>query len=208
MSPWAKAAQGRDALEGIPVANRTKADYATALDGFRAIYHDSPGSPYAPPAVNAVAELLCEQGRTLHDTKSLKAAVGQYEFLRTQYPGSSLRVPALLAEAQIYQNDLNDPAAARERYSLFLKQYPHSSLVEEAQAGLDSLKPGAQRRDLAVGRGPAGIADSSFEPVAGFSRINDFETFKQNGSHIGRGKDTFCQRCSGVFRQGWNCCFR
>ena len=56
---------------------------------------------HAPRAVNAVAELLAEQGRALHDAKSLKAAVGQYEFLRTQYPGSSLRVRALLAEAQI-----------------------------------------------------------------------------------------------------------
>jgi N-acetylmuramoyl-L-alanine amidase len=151
LSPWAKAAQGRQALEGIPEANRTKADYTAALDGFRAIYHDTPGSSYAAAAVNAVAELLADEGRTLHDTKSLKAAVGQYEFLRTQYPGSSLRVSALLAEAQIYQNDLNDPATARERYSLFLKQYSHSSLAEEAQAGLDSLKPGAQHREPAAG---------------------------------------------------------
>jgi N-acetylmuramoyl-L-alanine amidase len=140
--------QGREVLEAIPEANRTKADYTAALDGFRAIYHDTPQSNYAAAAVNAVAELLAEQGRTLHDPKSLKAAIGQYEFLRTQYPGSSLRVPALLAEAQIYQNDLHDLTAARERYSLFLKQYSHSSRAEEAQAGLDSLKPGATHRDL------------------------------------------------------------
>jgi len=148
LSPWAKATQGREALEAIPEFNRTQADYATALDGYRSIYHDNPGSPYAAPAINAVAELLAEKGRTLHDPKSLKASIGQYEFLRTQYPGSSLRIPALLAEAQIYQNDLHDVAAARERYTLLLKQYPHSTLVEEAQAGLDSLKPGAQHRDV------------------------------------------------------------
>ena len=88
------------------------------MDGFRAVYHEAPGDVHAPDSVNAVAELLAEQGRSLHDAKSLKAAVGQYEFLRTQYPGSSLRVGALLAEAQIYQNDLHDSAAARERYEL------------------------------------------------------------------------------------------
>jgi N-acetylmuramoyl-L-alanine amidase len=147
-SPWEKANQGREALETIPEADRTKADYARVLDGFRAIYHDNPGSIYAAPAINAVAELLAEQGRTQHDPKSLKAAIGQYEFLRTQYPGSSLRIAALLAEAQIYQNDLHDLNAAHERYTLFLKQYPHSSLIEEAQAGLDSLNPGAQHRDI------------------------------------------------------------
>src|ERR1700751_4377658 len=70
LSPWEKAAQGRDTLEAIPAANRTKTDYAVTLEPFRAIYHDNPRSPYAAPAVNAVAELLAEQGRTLHDPKS------------------------------------------------------------------------------------------------------------------------------------------
>jgi N-acetylmuramoyl-L-alanine amidase len=93
--------------------------------------------------VNAVAELLAEQGRELHDAKSLKAAVGQYEFLRTQYPASSLRVAALLAQAQIYQNDLQDAATARERYALLVKQYPRSALAEEARAGIASLDQGS-----------------------------------------------------------------
>ncbi len=65
--------------------------------------------------------------------------MGQYEFLRTQYPGSSLRVTALLAEAQIEANDLGDLAAAKEKYTLFLKQYPKSGHAEEARAGLDAL---------------------------------------------------------------------
>ncbi len=109
------------------------------MDNFRALYHDSPGDLHAAASVYAVAELLAEQGRTCHDARSLKAAVGQYEFLRTQYPGSSLRIAALLAEAQIDANDLHDDAAARERYRLLLKQYPHSEHAEEARAGLDAL---------------------------------------------------------------------
>jgi N-acetylmuramoyl-L-alanine amidase len=95
--------------------------------------------------VNAVAELLAEQGRALHDAKSLKAAVGQYEFLRTQYPGSSLRVAALLAEGQIYENDLHEAAAAKERYGLLVKEYPRSAQAEEAKAGIDSLASVARK---------------------------------------------------------------
>ena len=166
LSPWAKATQGRETLEAIPEANRTKADYAAALDNYRSIYHDSPQSAYAAPAISAVAELLAEQGRTLHDPKSLKAAIGQYEFLRTQYPGSSLRVPALLAEAQIYENDLNDLTAARERYTLFLKQYPHSSLAEEAQAGLDSLKPDSLTSSATHREMPAAPTTATRQPSA------------------------------------------
>ena len=99
--------------------------------------------------MNAVAELLAEQGRGSHDTKSLNDAIGQYEFLRKQYPGSSLRVAALLAEAQIYQNDLHDPSGAREQYALLVKVYPKSEQAEEARAGLASLKePGFRDQGL------------------------------------------------------------
>ncbi len=140
LTPWEQAERGLETLEAIPEGARTRADYARAMDGFRAVYHEAPGDVHAPDSVNAVAELLAEQGRGLHDAKSLKAAVGQYEFLRTQYPGSSLRVGALLAQAQIYQNDLHDADAARERYALLVKQYPRSAQAEEAKAGIASLE--------------------------------------------------------------------
>ena len=139
LTPWEQAERSRETLEAVPEDSRTKADYTQTIDAFRAIYHDSPRDVHAASAVNAVAELLAEQGRSLHDAKSLKAAVGQYEFLRTQYPGSSLRVGALLAEAQIFANDLADTRSAREKYALLIKQYPHSGLAEEARAGLTGL---------------------------------------------------------------------
>jgi N-acetylmuramoyl-L-alanine amidase len=175
MSPWEQATRGREVLEAIPEGTRTKADYAKALDGYRAIYHDAPQSKYAAAAVYAVAELLAEQGRDLDDPKSLKAAVGQYEFLRTQYPGSSLRVGALLAEAQIYENGLNDATAARERYSLLVKQYPRGSQADEAKAGLaslDSAKSNPQRtaKDTAItpratSETPRGNGQSALQPT-------------------------------------------
>ena len=115
------------------------------MDRFRDLYHASPRDIHAAASVYAVAELLAEQGRTLHDPKSLKASVGEYEFLRTQYPGSSLRVAALLAEAQVEANDLGDEPVAKERYKLLLKQYPRSQQAEEARAGLDSMDTGAIR---------------------------------------------------------------
>jgi len=139
LSPWEQAERQRDLLEATADADRTRADYARAQDAYRAVYHLNPGDVHAAAAVNAVAELLAEQGRLLHDAKSSKAAVAQYEFLRTQYPGSSLRVPALLAEGQIAEDNLSDPAAARERYKLLLKNYPRSEQAEEAKAGLASL---------------------------------------------------------------------
>ena len=144
LSPWEAAERGREVLEAIPEGRRTKLNYTAAMDGYRAVYHGSPQDVHAPAAVFAVAELLAEQGRDLHDAKSLKAAVGQYEFLRVQYPGSSLRVAALLAQGHIYANDLGDPASAKERYSLLIRQFPASAKAEEARAGLAALN-GAPR---------------------------------------------------------------
>ena len=136
---WEQAEHGREELESTPEDVRTRAAYTAAMDRFRDLYHDSPRELHAAASVFAVAELLAEQGRSLHDPKSFKSAVGQYEFLRAQYPGSSLRVAALLAEAQIEENDLRDDTAARERYRLLLKQYPHSEQAEEARAGLEGI---------------------------------------------------------------------
>ena len=152
LTAWQQAERGLEALQGIPEESRTKADYQRAMDGFRAVYHEAPGDVHAPDSVSAVAELLAEQGRVLHDAKSSKAAVGQYEFLRTQYPGSSLRVAALLAEGQIYENDLHDAVAAKERYELFLKEYPRSGLVEEARAGIASLSAGTRAEGLGTSK--------------------------------------------------------
>src|ERR1700720_4278480 len=77
LTPWERAERGLETLEAIPAGARTRADYTRAMDGFRAVYHEAPGDAHAPDSVNAVAELLAEQGRGLHDAKLLKAAVGQ-----------------------------------------------------------------------------------------------------------------------------------
>jgi N-acetylmuramoyl-L-alanine amidase len=157
LTPWEQAERGRERLEATPATARSKADYARAMDGFRAVYHDAPGDLHAPDSVYAVAELLADEGRRLHDAKSLKDAVGQYEFLRVQYPGCSLRVTALLAEAQIYENDLHDAASARERYTLLIKQYPRSTQLEEARAGLASLDAGRSRPRGGAARGDTAV---------------------------------------------------
>ena len=142
LTPWELAEQGRVAFQKQPEAAKTKAAFARVLDEFRAIYHDDPGAAHAPEAVNAVAELLAEQGRAFHEEKSLRAAVGQYEFLRVQYPMSSLRASALLAEARIDEGDLQDAQGARSKYAALVKEAPRSAAAAEARAVLRELRTG------------------------------------------------------------------
>jgi N-acetylmuramoyl-L-alanine amidase len=167
LTPWEQAERGRQALEAIPEETRTRAETTRAMDAYRAIYHANPADVHAPAAVNAVAELLAEQGRALHDEKSLRAAVGQYEFLRTQYPASSLGVQALLAEGQIAQNDLKDATAARERYRLLLKEHAKSEQAEEARAGLASLDRGPGNREQGTGIREQGTGKTEQSVAAG-----------------------------------------
>jgi N-acetylmuramoyl-L-alanine amidase len=140
---FARATAIQHRLETVPDSDRTRAQYERALDAYRAVYHGDPASPNAARSIAAVADLLTSEGLCFHDAKLLRDAVAQWEFLRHQYPTSSLRQRALFEEAQIQQYDLRDRAASRKSYRLFLVKYPHDPLAEQALAGLED-KPIAQ----------------------------------------------------------------
>jgi N-acetylmuramoyl-L-alanine amidase len=139
-TPYNRAEQSLQSLESRPEDQRGKRDYERTLDLFRAVYHDDPASPKADASIFAVANLLAEQGRLFHDDKSLRDAVGQYEFLRREYPGSRYRANALMAEANIQLHDLNDRAAAKAAYQACLKEYPGSPLATEARTRLKEIR--------------------------------------------------------------------
>src|SRR5215471_14405741 len=118
----------RESLNGKPESQRTRRDYDRVLDAYRKVYHTAPTFTKADVAVLAVAELLDEQGRVLNDPKSFKDAIGQLEFLRREYPGSKYRAEALFTIAQIYRDDLDDSAQAKNTFQDFLKHYPNNSM--------------------------------------------------------------------------------
>ncbi len=123
VDPWQTATVAHQRFEAQP--SHTRADYARQLDTFRDIYHGNPRDTHAAAAVGQVAELLAQQGRELHDEKSLRAAAGQYGFLAAQYPTSPLAAPALAAEAALYAPDaLGDAAEFKRVVAELKKAYP------------------------------------------------------------------------------------
>ena len=94
----------------------------------------------------AVAELLAEQARLSDDQKGFRDAIGQYEFLQREYPGSKYRVEALLSIGQIYREDLDEPAAAKASFEEFLKRYPNHRLAGEAKAAVSRLERTVRNR--------------------------------------------------------------
>ncbi len=140
LTPWEQAQRARAGLEAQAEGLRTRAAYTRVLDQFRAIYHDNPRDTHAAEAVYSVAELLAEEGRDLEDAGSLRAAVGQYEFLRTQYPASPLGAPALLAEGRIEADGLGDKGVARAKLNQLMKEAPRSEAAKQARVELAGLK--------------------------------------------------------------------
>ncbi len=142
------AEQMREALNGRPASERTRREYQRVADAYRRVYYVSPASSKADASVVAVAEILAEMGRQFSPgDKELHAAIGQYEFLRREYPGSRYRVEALFTIGQIYEEDLGDEAAARATFEEFLKRYPHNSLTGKAREALAELnQPKAKKK--------------------------------------------------------------
>jgi N-acetylmuramoyl-L-alanine amidase len=138
--PWDKAVALREKLEAEPPAQRTRERYEEVLNAFRDIYHLRPDAAKAPAAVAAVADLLAEKGRVLSTKGALQAALGQYEFLREQYPKSPQVDNALLLEAEICRQDLKDTACAKDKLRQVVEEQPNTSYAEQASLELKDLE--------------------------------------------------------------------
>src|SRR4029077_5382073 len=129
---FATAERMREALNGRPLADRSRHDYQRVINAYRGVYYGAPSSPKADPSVVAVAETLVEMGRRFDDDKILSSAISQYKFLRREYPGSKYRFDALFTIGEIYKDDLDDADDARAAFQEFLHRYPHNHLVDDA----------------------------------------------------------------------------
>ena len=129
----------REALNGTPEDERNKREYQRVMDAYRRVYYMAPTSNKADASVLAVAELLAEVGRSFEDEKALRNAIGQYEFLRREYPGSKYRVDALFTIGQIYREDLGETDKARETFEEFLKHYPRHHLAADARDAIKEM---------------------------------------------------------------------
>jgi N-acetylmuramoyl-L-alanine amidase len=142
----------REALNGLPVADRTRRDYQRVIDAYRRIYFGAPASSKADPSVVAVAELKVEMGRRFEDDQILRAAVKQYEFLRREYPGSKYRFDALFTIGEIYKDDLDDPEQAKATFAEFLRRYPRNRLADDARQAIAELNQTATKSDERASR--------------------------------------------------------
>src|SRR6202051_1212566 len=147
---FSNAERMREALNGRPLAQRTRREYQRAIDSYRRVYFGSPASSKADPSVVATAELMVEMGRRFDDNKILRGAVEQYRFLRKKYPGSKYRFDALFTVGEVFKDDLNDPEQARATFEDFLHRYPRNRLADDARAAIKEMSAVAEEREHAA----------------------------------------------------------
>ena len=158
---FALAQRMREVLDARPSAERTRHDYQHVIDSFRRVYLGAPSSSKADPSVTAVAELLTEMGRCFDDEKILHSAIGQYRFLRREYPGSKHRSDALFTIGEIYQDDLDDGRQARDVFEEFLRNYPNHRLADGAREALGEISAAAGSKESTSK--PEGRQDASLK---------------------------------------------
>ncbi len=170
----------RATLDATPHSTRTAGQYTQSLNAFRAVYHADRADPNAAASVEAVAELLAEQGRLFHNPSLLRAAVDQLEFLRRNFGASLFAIPALLTEGEIETRDLHDSNAAQARFTQFLQSYPHHALAPQARAELEHLGV-ASRGDVQNTEGSIGpSATASPSSIAGSPASTQMRTLHGN----------------------------
>jgi N-acetylmuramoyl-L-alanine amidase len=172
---FAIAERKHEALNGRPVQQQTRRDYQDVIDSYRRVYYGSPTSNKADASVDAVADVMMDMGRRFHDATVLRSAIGQYEFLRREYPGSKYRFKALFAIGEIYEDDLNDGARARKTLEEFVRRYPRNQFAGEARAALAKLA--APVNDDAGSKDSEANSASATDSAAnhGQAKINDEE---------------------------------
>src|ERR1700692_2503694 len=71
---FSNAERMREALNGRPLAQRTRREYQRAIDSYRRVYFGSPASSKADPSVVATGELMFGVGRRFDDKKTMSGA--------------------------------------------------------------------------------------------------------------------------------------
>lgn len=141
---YAQYQVGMCSYQEITTIDRDPALTRTALKEFQALLTKYPGSPYEEEAKKYIAicrDKLAEYelyvGRFYHKKGSYLAAVGRFEKLLKDYPGSTAEKDALYYAGLSYQ-ELGEKAKAISDFETLAAKYP--SMAKEAHSLIAKLK--------------------------------------------------------------------
>ena len=147
---YGRAVEKRAQFNKIPPETRTKKEFLALLRSFDLVRRTDPTFGNVPPSLRAMAELYREMGDTFGEEKYYRLAVKSFKFLIREYPYSVNARRAWYGIGEIQSADLEDIAAARKAYEIFLKRNPRAREAGEVKQKLQELKLLASRKPEGV----------------------------------------------------------
>jgi len=126
-------------LEARPARSRKAADYEHVIREFRNVYFYDFAYTKAPLAAETIGDLYAKMGRAFSDPDYFHAAIQAYQYVISEYPGSSMARDAALSVGKVYLNSLNDPQQAADAFRSFLEKHPSSAQSSEARKNLKAI---------------------------------------------------------------------
>lgn len=159
----------QEKLEARPAKLRTAAEYNSVIREYRNTYFYDFANPKAAVAAKTMGDLYEEMGRQFREADYFQSAIKSYQYVMSQYPGSTMACEAGVAIGKVYLDGLNDPKQAEDAYRSFLEKYPKSEQSTEARKQLKEiadLQAAQKERESAraaegPGRNTAGSAGNS-----------------------------------------------
>ena len=136
---YARAVELQQKLQAEPVRSRKAADYERVIREFRNVYYYDFAYVKAPVAAKTMGDLYAEMGRQFSESSYYQAAIKSYQYVISQYPGSSMAVDAELAVGKVYLQGLDESSQAADAFRAFLAKYPSSSRAGEARKLLKEI---------------------------------------------------------------------
>jgi len=167
---WVRAVDLQRKLEARPAGHRTRAEYARVIREYRQVYFYDFADPKAPVAAESMGDLYVEMGRLFHNSADFQSAIEHYQYVVSQYPGTSMARESALAIGNAYLKGLKDPDQATEAYRAMLEKYPASPQSSEARKKLKEIagmQAARQEQESAKAVSPAGQSNPAARTAGG-----------------------------------------
>lgn len=121
-------------LHAKPLEERSTGDYLRALDAYSQVIRLNADNFFAGEALKKRAELQREMADGSGDSALYQQAIGTLRQLIREHPHSAFVGDALIAIAQIYEENLQDLDGAIGAYRELVEYFPASVMAREARA--------------------------------------------------------------------------
>ncbi len=167
---WLRAVDLQRKLEAKPAGHRTRAEYARVISEYRYVYYYDFAYVKAPIAAETMGDLYVEMGRSFHSSVYFKSAIENYQYVVSQYPGTSMARESALAIGNAYLEGLSDPEQAEDAYQALLEKYPGSTQSGEARKKLKEIadmQAARKAQESAKAGKPAGASEPGARAAGG-----------------------------------------